>query len=56
MSLPPETENTLEGRSGRRDTAGGAGLIGFLRGWRILWLFLAAAAIHSVVPAKLLLS
>jgi hypothetical protein len=56
MSLPPETENTLEGRSGRRDAAGGAGVLGILQDRRIIWLFLAAAAIHSVVPAKLLLA
>src|ERR1700722_10661295 len=55
MSLLPETENTPDGRGGRRDTAGGAGLLGILHDQRVIWLFLAAAAIHSVVPAKLLL-
>jgi hypothetical protein len=54
--LPPETENAPDGRGGRRDTAGGAGLLGILHDQRVIWLFLAAAAIHSVVPAKLLLA
>jgi hypothetical protein len=55
MSLPPETENPPDGRGGRRDTAGGGGLLRILQDQRIIWLFLAAAAIHSVVPAQLLL-
>ncbi len=56
MALPPETANPADGRGGRRDTAGGAGRLGILRDQRVIWLFLAAAAIHSLVPAKLLLA
>jgi hypothetical protein len=53
MSSPAETENTAEGRSGRQAT-GGNPPRGFLDGRRIIWLFLAAGAIHSVVPAMML--
>src|SRR5215472_6600201 len=55
MSLLPQAENTPDGRGGVRDSAGG-GLRAFLNGRRVIWLFLAAAAIHSIVPAKLLLA
>jgi hypothetical protein len=37
----------------RRNAAGG-GPLRFLRDRRILWLFLAAAAVHSIVPVKML--
>jgi hypothetical protein len=56
MSLPPETENTLDRRSGRRDATSGVGLVEILYDRRVIWLLLAAAAIHSVVPAKMLMA
>jgi hypothetical protein len=49
MSLSSESQSTA--REG-----GGAGRQGFLDGRRVIWLFLAAAAIHSVVPLKMLMA
>jgi hypothetical protein len=56
MSLPPKSENSPDRRSGRGDATSGVGLSGILYDRRVIWLFLAAAAIHSVVPAKMLMA
>ena len=49
MSLSSESQGTAPAGSS-------AGRRGFLDGQRVIWLFVAAAAIHSVVPLKMLLS
>jgi hypothetical protein len=56
MSLPSETEDTPDRRGGPEKTVGVASLRGILGDRRIIWLFLATAAIHSIIPAKLLLA
>jgi hypothetical protein len=49
MSSSSESQSTAQ-------NASTAGRHGFLDGRRVIWLFLAAAAIHSVVPVKMLIS
>jgi hypothetical protein len=49
MSLSSESQSTAQ-------NASTAGRNGFLDSRRVIWLFLAAAAIHSVVPVKMLIS
>jgi hypothetical protein len=55
MSLPPQTDHPPDGLGARGRASGSDGSPGILLDQRLIWLFLAAGAIHSIVPAKMLL-